>query len=278
MMRDNERYRYDGRRVLVVGGASGMGAAAAQTAASLGAEVVVLDHASVDYDVKAFVKVDLRDRASVDDALAQVEGPVDALFAAAGVADGTPGVTRINFISHRHILGRLVDDGRLGRGSAVCMISSVAGLGWEARIPKLLEFLANEDWEAADAWVEAHDGSDSYTFSKEAMNCFVADRAFSLLSKGVRINAICPGPTDTPLARANADTWLAFGQDYREATGTAVLSAEQMGDAMVFLNSAAASGISGVNLLVDTGYVMSSLTGSFAPGHALVQFLLGRGR
>jgi NAD(P)-dependent dehydrogenase (short-subunit alcohol dehydrogenase family) len=55
MMRGNERFRYDGRRVLVVGGASGMGASAAQTAASLGAEVVVLDHAPVDYDVAAFV-------------------------------------------------------------------------------------------------------------------------------------------------------------------------------------------------------------------------------
>jgi enoyl-[acyl-carrier-protein] reductase (NADH) len=43
------------------------------------------------------------------------------------------------------------------------------------------------------------------------------------------------------------------------------LTPDQMGNTMVFLNSDAASGISGVNLLVDTGHVMSSLTGSWAP-------------
>jgi enoyl-[acyl-carrier-protein] reductase (NADH) len=49
-----------------------------------------------------------------------------------------------------------------------------------------------------------------------------------------------------------------------------------MAQAMVFLNSAAASGISGVNLLVDQGHVMSSLTDSWEAGAPLVKMLLGR--
>ena len=157
------------------------------------------------------------------------------------------------------------------------MISSVAGLGWEANIPTLIEFLASPDYEAAAAWVDAHEGTDSYTFSKQAMNCYVARQAYPLLTKGVRINCICPGPTDTPLARANADMWLGFAQDYRDATGTAHLTPEQMGNVMVFLNSEAASGISGVNLLVDTGHVMSSMTGSYEPGQPLINMIMGRG-
>jgi enoyl-[acyl-carrier-protein] reductase (NADH) len=91
------------------------------------------------------------------------------------------------------------------------------------------------------------------------------------LTKGVRINRICPGPPDTPPARANADPRLAFAQDYRDATGTSLLTSDQMGDVMVFLNSKAASGISGVNLLVDASHVTSSLTGSYAPGTAARQ-------
>ena len=45
-----DRLRYDGKRALVVGGATGMGAAAAKSAAELGAEVVVMDYAPVTYD------------------------------------------------------------------------------------------------------------------------------------------------------------------------------------------------------------------------------------
>jgi NAD(P)-dependent dehydrogenase (short-subunit alcohol dehydrogenase family) len=264
-------YRYDGRRVLVVGGATGMGAAAATLAADLGAEVIVLDHAPVELAVARSVRVDLRDRAAIDVALDEVGGPVDALFSAAGT-----GVMRINFIAHRHIVDRLLAREAMPRGSAICMISSVAGLGWERAMPTLIDFLTTPDFDTAVAWVEAHEGSDNYGFGKQAMNCYVARQSYPLLAKGIRINAICPGPTDTPLARANAETWLTFAQDYRDATGAAQLSAEQMGQAMVFLNSAAASGISGVNLLVDQGHVMSSLTGSWAPGSPMIEVLLGR--
>ena len=42
-----EAYRFDGKRALVVGGASGMGAATAVVVRDLGAEVVVMDHVEV---------------------------------------------------------------------------------------------------------------------------------------------------------------------------------------------------------------------------------------
>jgi NAD(P)-dependent dehydrogenase (short-subunit alcohol dehydrogenase family) len=270
-----EAFRYDGKRVLVVGGATGMGAAAAQTVARLGGEIVVIDHAPVDYPVKEAVEVDLRDRAAIDAALDRVGAPVHALISAAGVADGTAGIMTINFIAHRHIIERLVAEGSLRRGGAVSMISSVAGLGWEAELPVLVEFLGTPDFDAANAWVRDHEGTDTYTFSKQAINCYVARQAYPFMAKGIRINAICPGPTDTPLARANAEVWLTFAQDYRDATGTPHLTAEQMGDTLAFLNSDAASGISGVNLLVDTGHIMSSLTGSYEPGQMLAQMLMG---
>ncbi|EUA33618.1 short chain dehydrogenase family protein [Mycobacterium xenopi 3993] len=83
-----EQFRYDGKRVLVVGGATGMGAAAAQTAAELGAEVVVMDYAPVPYEVAQSVQVDLADRSSIDSALGQVKEPIHAIFSAAGVAEG----------------------------------------------------------------------------------------------------------------------------------------------------------------------------------------------
>lgn len=272
-----EQFRYDGKRVLVVGGATGMGAAAAQTAAALGAEVIVMDYAPVSYEAAREVRVDLSDRSSIDSAIDQVDGPIDAIFSAAGVADG-PKLMRVNFIGHRHLIDRVRADGKLSRGSAICFISSVAGMGWENDLPLLQEFLATPDYESADAWVAAHEpeGIIHYGFSKKAINAYVATQAFDLLKEGVRINAICPGPTDTPLARANADLWLTFAQDYRDATGCQVHTPEQMANTMVFLNSQAASGISGITLLVDNGHVMSSLTGAFPPGKPIMDLIMGR--
>lgn len=275
-MPDIDVFRLDGRRALVVGGATGIGAAAAQTAAALGAEVVVMDHAPVEYPVSEVVKVDLRDPASIDAAVDQLGGPVHAVFSAAGVADG-PGLMRVNFIGHRHLIDSLLGEGLLGRGSAVCLVSSVAGLGWEGQLPTLLEFLETADYESAVAWVDAHDGSDNYMFSKQVVNAYVASRAQAFLIQGVRINAICPGPTDTPLARANADLWLTFGQEYREATGLDHHRPEQMGTVMAFLNSDAAGGISGVNLLVDSGHVMASAAGAWTADKPLLDLLMGRG-
>jgi NAD(P)-dependent dehydrogenase (short-subunit alcohol dehydrogenase family) len=269
-----DAFRYDGKRVLVVGGATGMGAAAAQTVGELGGEVVVMDYADVSFPVAQSIKVDLREVAEVDRALDECGGPIHAVFSAAGVAEGTPGIMRINFIAHRHIIERVVNEDLMPRGGAITMISSLVGLGWEAKLPTLLEFLATLDYESADKWVQEHEGTDGYSFSKRAINAYVARQAYPFLKKGIRINAICPGSTDTPLARANAATWLTFDQGWRDDTGVDTLVPDQMGDVMVFLNSSAASGVSGANLLIDRGHAMSMLTGSYEPGAEMLKWII----
>lgn len=269
-------FGYEGKRALVVGGATGMGAAAAKTVRELGAHVTVMDVAPVDYDADHVIAMDLRDRASIDRALDELGGSVDSVFAAAGIADG-PDLMRANFIGHRHLIERLLSDGALPRGAAVCFISSVAGMGWENNLELVQDFLATPDFDSADEWVKGQDpNAMHYGFSKAAINGYVAWQGYPFLKKGVRINAICPGPTDTPLARANADSWLSFAQDYRDSTGVPVHQPEQMGNAMVLLNSAAASGINGVTLNVDSGHAMASLTGSFAPGKMIMDLITGR--
>ncbi len=267
-------FQYHGKHVLVVGGATGMGAAAVEVVTELGGEVTVMDRVSVETKVRQTLEVDLRERSAIDDALSRLD-PVDAVFSAAGVADGTDGIERINFISHRHIIESLVSDGRLGRGGAVCMISSGSGIGWESNLPQLREFNAITDFDDAVQWINEHPGAASYTFTKQALNFYVAWHSFSLLKAGIRITAILPGPTDTPLARSNADLWLGFAQGYRDATATEHLTARQMAQTMAFLNSNAASGISGVTLLVDTGHIPSSIAGSYETDRDLVQLMLG---
>ncbi|SON62172.1 Coniferyl-alcohol dehydrogenase [Mycobacterium simulans] len=268
---------YEGKRVLVVGGATGMGAAAAQIAKSLDAHVTVMDYAPVDYDTDRVISLDLSDQDSIDRAVDELDGPLDSLFSAAGVADG-PKLMRVNFIGHRHLIERLFANNMLNRGSAICFISSVAGMGWENDLELVQDFLATPDYKAAHNWCQEREaqGIIHYGFSKKAINGYVAWQGYHFLKKGVRINAVCPGPTDTPLARANADLWLTFAQDYRDDTGSSVLTPEEIAKAMIMLNSAAAGAVNGITLNVDNGHAMASITGSFAPGKPIMDLITGR--
>lgn len=224
---------------------------------------MVLDVANVEYPCERTYRVDLADKLSVDAVLDQVDGSFDAVFSCAGIADGPTSLIRINFISQRYIIDTLFGDGRLVDGGVVAMISSIGGLAWQAHLPLLLEFLAESTWEGMEQWVAEHEGANSYVFSKQAMNAYVSSRAFEFAKRGMRINAIMPGGTDTPLARKHADTWLPFQADYREATGLSHLTPEKMGGVLAFLCTEAAAGVNGTVIQVDDGYVASGITGSF---------------
>jgi NAD(P)-dependent dehydrogenase (short-subunit alcohol dehydrogenase family) len=256
-------FRYEGKRAIVIGGATGMGAETARMAGELGAEVIVLDVAPVDYDCAQKIEVDLRNQASVDAAVDAIEGPVHAIFACAGVADGTAGIMLINFTAQRHFIDRLIAQGKLAKGGAIAFISSTAGLGWKKNIERVRDFLSNEDWASAAKWTEENPDTDSYGFSKEAINLYVAQQAFPMLKAGYRINCILPGPTVTPLAEANADMWLTYAADYREAAGVDTLTPDQMASTMVFLCSDAAKGINGETLQVDQGHTNASLVDAY---------------
>ena len=269
-----EAFRFDNKRVLVVGGATGMGAAAAEAAQSLGADVVVMDYAEVKLAGVKAIKVDLRDKGSIDVAIDECGGPVHALLSCAGVADGTAGIEKVNFIGQRHLIERMVNEDKMPRGSAIAMISSAAGLGWEAQLPLLIEYLDTPDFDAAAKWIEAHPDKANYSWSKQAVCTYVARQAYPFLKKGIRINAIQPGPTDTPLARANADVWLAFAKDYRDSVGIEASTPEEQAYPLIFLCSAAASHINGISFVIDGGYVSAGFTGAYdAP---IAKMLMGR--
>jgi NADPH:quinone reductase-like Zn-dependent oxidoreductase len=59
-----DKFRFDGKQVLVVGGATGMGAASAVIAQDLGAQVTVMDYAEISLAGATAIKVDLRSEAS----------------------------------------------------------------------------------------------------------------------------------------------------------------------------------------------------------------------
>ena len=267
-----DAYGYNGKRALVVGGATGMGAAVAELVKEAGAEVVVMDRAPVTLDGVKSIQVDLADKASIDTAIDECGGPVHALFSCAGVADGTPGLERINFLGHRHMIDRMRAGNMLPRGAAIGFISSAAGAAWLANLEKVNRYLDITDFDEAAKYAVDNNMAD-YLWSKLAICAYVAREAMGLLKEGIRVNAILPGPTDTPLARANADMWLGFAADYRAETGIEPSTPMEQAYALAFLCSDAAKAVTGITMVTDVGYFASGLAGSFPAAAPVAQFL-----
>jgi NAD(P)-dependent dehydrogenase (short-subunit alcohol dehydrogenase family) len=264
-----ELFRYDGKRALVVGGATGMGQATARLVGELGADVIVADCAPVEYPASQVLHLDLRERASIGEAIDQIVGPIHALFACAGVADPTPGLMQINFLGHRYLIESLVERDIIPPGSAIGVISSTAGLGWEKDLAQVSELLDTGSFDEGLAWVDAHPGQADYAFSKKTMCAYVARQGYPFLQRGIRIMAIQPGPTDTPLGRANADIWFRYGREFREATGIELSRPEEQAAVLAFLCSAAASYISAVNIVTDCGRTSARMLHGFPPPYKL---------
>src|SRR5436309_485849 len=123
-----DAFRYDGKRALVVGGATGMGAATAELVKDAGAEVVVMDRAEVTLDGVKAITLDLSDKASIGAAVDQCGGPVHALFSCAGVADGTPGIEASKPVEQAYPLVFLCSDA----ASGIAGITMITDAGYYA--------------------------------------------------------------------------------------------------------------------------------------------------
>jgi NAD(P)-dependent dehydrogenase (short-subunit alcohol dehydrogenase family) len=271
-----ELFRFDGKRALVVGGASGMGRASAELLRDLGAEVLIFDIQPVDLDGVSAIEVDIREPDAIDRGLASVGGPLHVILACAGVADGSPGIEKVLFLGHRHLINAALAQGMLPRGSAVGVISSRAGKRWRDHRAELAAYLDTPDFATGAAWIADHENTATYTWGKEAMLAWVERMSYPMLKQGVRINALMPGPTDTPLARANAAIWLGFGSSYRAEAGIELATPLDEAAPLVFLCSDAARYISGIEMIVDLGMEAAVTSGQVEDPAQDIMRLMGR--
>ena len=251
---------YEGKTVVVVGAATGMGDATARTLVDLGAEVHALDVAEITSPVKQSIRVDLTDRTSIDESLEKLPGRVDCLFHCAGLP-GPPfsnlDTMLVNFVGQRHLTEALLP--RIADGGSIAIITSVAGMGYAKNRENVDALLATPDFEAGRAWCEANpEAANGYLFSKQAIIVYTKTKAAELISREIRINCLSPSPTDTPmLSSFHAQAGKEFLEEHFLAPVGRNATPEEMADPLIFLNSHAARFISGHNLFVDYGYVSS---------------------
>jgi NAD(P)-dependent dehydrogenase (short-subunit alcohol dehydrogenase family) len=264
----NNRFSYEGKRVVITGASSGMGEATAHLVHELGADVVAIDIQPPRYDFARYLEVDLRDRSAIEQAISDVTtSRVHNLFYCAGLPGNkfsAVDVVTVNFISQRHMINLLVP--HMQRGDAIASVSSGAGMGYSFFGKQLQPFLDITDFAQAQAWVTANEKEtwfEPYSFSKMCSIVFTLRAGGTITTPtGVRVNCIAPGPTDTAMMPAFVEqTGAAFFERYPKPIGRNS-TAEEQAWPLAFLNSDAASYISGENLYTDGGACSGVLNGS----------------
>jgi NAD(P)-dependent dehydrogenase (short-subunit alcohol dehydrogenase family) len=96
-----------------------------------------------------------------------------------------------------------------------------------------------------------------YTMAKHAALGLTRNAALEYFKQGIRINAVCPGPTATPMSLAGFGSLASMQAALQESTAGRPGQPEEIAAAVLFLLSGAASFVSGHALVVDGGYTVA---------------------
>lgn len=253
---------FSGKRYVVTGAASGIGQAVAEQLLAAGAEVTSLDRNTPAVPVDRHVQVDLANPQSIDAALESLEGVYDGLMNVAGIPGTAPSemVLAVNSLAVRHLTEAFFE--RLTPGGSVTIVSSTAGFGWPERLEVICDLLATETFEDGQAWFKEHpQQGNAYNFSKEVTTVYTLSMGLALAQMGFRINAVLPGPVETPIL---VDFEESMGKDtldgVKELLGRHA-TPDDIASVVLFLASDAAGWINGQALAVDGG-----ISGAVASG------------
>jgi NAD(P)-dependent dehydrogenase (short-subunit alcohol dehydrogenase family) len=246
--------RLDGKVAVITGAAGGIGAVTAEVFAREGAHVVGVDlreHGVGELSLQA----DLTSAAAVEEMFATAAahlGHIDVLFNNAGISptdDDSVLITteeaydRVQaanlksvFLCCKHGIPHLLDNDPPTRGSVINTASFVAVMG------------------SATSQI-------SYTASKGGVLAMSRELGVQFAKQGVRVNAICPGPIDTPLLQE------LFAKDPERAARRLVHvpmgrfgRAEEIANAVLFLASDESSFVTAHTMLVDGGLTAAYTT------------------
>jgi NAD(P)-dependent dehydrogenase (short-subunit alcohol dehydrogenase family) len=254
--------RLEGKVALITGGASGMGMVASRLFASEGARVVLTDVAddageAVAKEIgdaggeAAYVHADVSREA---DARSMVEAAVER-FGALNVLYNNAGVM-------------LADDGSVDSTDESIWDRTLAvnvkgvAFGCKFGIPAMIDSGGGSIVNVASfvAWMGAATSQTAYTASKGAVLSMTREIAVEYARRGIRCNALCPGPIDTQLLAELLSDAARRQRRFVHIPMGRLGQAEELAKAALFLASDDSSYMTGASLVVDGGITAAYVT------------------
>jgi NAD(P)-dependent dehydrogenase (short-subunit alcohol dehydrogenase family) len=250
-----------GRVALVSGATSGIGAAAALALSSAGATVVVSGRdvdrgASIVEQIEArgatamFVAADVRSSADVDamvEAVVDRFGQLDVAFNSAGIFDRGQAFDSYPDASWDDMLSvNLTGVFRCMRAEIAAMLDTSESASFGRSIVNNASTVASRGSDRA---------SPAYIAAKHGVLGLTRQAALEYVGRGIRVNAVSPGPTATAMAQPLIDEGpaaVSAALAPLNPTG-AFITPEQLASAVVYLASDAAEMINGHDLVIDGG-------------------------
>ena len=252
-----------GKRIVVTGSSSGIGLETARLLSQQGAEVLGVDLNKNFDHVEEFYRADLSDRATIDALLDVLPEGIDGLVNNAGLPPTKPAdlLLRVNLIGLKRLTHGLIP--KLNDGASIVNVASLAGFGWPDSVDaiKASADLGFHNLDAfIDRWQVSSEGGRSYFFSKEALVAWTLQNRWTWRERGIRMNAVSPGPVDTPILGDFLQTLGARAEEDRkimDRPGTP----EDIAPVIAFLLSDMTSWIRGINIPTDGGMSSNILCG-----------------
>ena len=243
-------YSLEGKTILVTGASSGIGKATAIECSKLGARVIITG----------------RDEARLQQTLSSLEGEGHVVIAAglgeddgirflvervpvlngivhaAGISDTVlfqflkkerlENIFNINFFAPVVLSQLLLKKKLLRKGGSIVFLSSI------------------------DGPITAHIGNSMYSATKGALSAMMRNMSIELASKGIRVNAVLPGMTETPLIHNGDITQEQLNKDMELYPLKRYADPREIAWAIIYLLSDASTFTIGANLVVDGGFTV----------------------
>lgn len=239
----------------MTGGASGIGAAIKQSLLDAGHQLIVVDIASA--DIEADLSSAEGRQSAVDSIVAAAPDGLDGFIACAGVGSHVPNlplIANVNYFGSTELVEGLRELLSKKGGGVVLISSNSAPMDTN---PAYVDALLAGDKAELETQLQSMEGQTVYSGSKQAVARWMRRNTAEYAAQGIRMNAVAPGYTETPMTAAVKDD-PAYGDAIRQFVASIPVgrpgAPDDMAKAVNFLFSEDAAFICGSVLFVDGGH------------------------